>query len=296
MLVQTNHREQESYLTGMKHPKVAIISKYIPVYRLRFYELLDQCLAKRGVDLLVIYGQPGPRDMKKKDAADFPEGIFVRSQIYSIGNLELYWQPVYSLIKDVDLVIVEQASKLLINYPLWLQNALGIKKMALWGHGKNFQSEIPRLNGEWLKKRISTKVHWWFAYNNMSARVVHGLGYPLERITVVHNAIDTHQLKTSFKDLRDAELDKLRRNLGIMGNHVGLYVGAMYPEKRLGFLLEALLQVRQEINDFEMIFIGSGIDAPLIIERAKEYSWIHYVGPKFDLEKVPYFASSHRTV
>jgi glycosyltransferase involved in cell wall biosynthesis len=67
----------------------------------------------------------------------------------------------------------------------------------------------------------------------------------------------------------------------------------MYTEKRIFFLLDSLIYVKEQIPDFEMIFIGSGTDAILIEDMAQKYPWVHYLGPKFNNEKVPYFALSH---
>jgi len=63
----------------------------------------------------------------------------------------------------------------------------------------------------------------------------------------------------------------------------------MYPEKRLGFILDVCKVVRESIPDFHMIFIGSGVDSVKVKAMAEEEPWIHYVGPKFGVERVKYF-------
>jgi glycosyltransferase involved in cell wall biosynthesis len=190
------------------------------------------------------------------------------------------------------LVIVEQASRILTNYVLLLENALKIRKLAFWGHGKNFQVENANRVSEWMKQKYSTKVHWWFAYNELSANLIEKLGYPRDRITVVQNAIDTYQIHEAFIHQKSEDLASLCRNLEIRGHHVGLYVGGMYAEKRLNFLLDACELIRQQLYDFEMIFVGSGSEGQKVQEAAQKHRWIHYVGPKFGLERVPYFAIS----
>ena len=51
------------------------------------------------------------------------------------------WQPALPLIQDADLVIVEMANKLLINYILLIQNALGVKKGRILGSRKEFSGK-----------------------------------------------------------------------------------------------------------------------------------------------------------
>jgi glycosyltransferase involved in cell wall biosynthesis len=272
--------------------KIAIISKTVPIYRRDFYNELRRVLSENKIELLLLYGQPSRRDALKNDTTDIEWAVKVPSKIWEFGRTELYWQPILSYLKDVDLVIVEQASKLLINYVLLLQYWLKVRKLAFWGHGKNFQEKSANRLGEWIKRRVSTRIHWWFAYNEMSALVVREMGFPPERITSVQNAIDTRALTQALENLTLKEIEKTRTDLNLHSANVGIYAGGLYPEKRLSFLLESLHLIRRQIPDFEMIFIGGGVDAPMVEQAAAQYSWIHYVGPKFDREKVPYFAIS----
>jgi glycosyltransferase involved in cell wall biosynthesis len=276
--------------TVEKKIKVAIIYTYIPQYRWRFYEVLKGELERVGIELLLIYGEPSPSAALKKDAVELNWGRKIHNVYFTLGRWVFCWQPVLSLIKEADLVIVEMANKLLVNHILVLLNNLRLKKVAFWGHGRNFQAKETDRFSEWIKRIISSKVHWWFAYNNTSARQVESLGFPEERITIVQNSIDTTQLIMELEKLTSEDLEQLRLQIGISGHHVGLYVGGMYPEKCLSFLLDSLICVREKVPDFEMIFIGSGTEANLIESAAKKYGWIHYLGPKFNNEKVPYFA------
>ena len=130
---------------------------------------------------------------------------------------------------------------MLVNYFLLLQNALGVRRVAFWGHGKNFQSRKMDRFSEWVKRVLSTRVHWWFAYNDLSAEVVTSLGYPQARITVVQNAIDTAGLLRELAKLKPEDTEQVGREIGVRGEHIGLYVGGMYLEKRLEFLLESII-------------------------------------------------------
>lgn len=270
--------------------KVAIVYKYIPQYRREFYTKLKQALAHENIELRVIYGQPGKEDSIKGDMVDLSWGIKIHNTVLHFFGKDIYWQPILSHIGDVDLVIVEQASKLLVNYLLLLLSILGIKRMALWGHGKNFQVTQANHIGEWIKSKLSNRAHWFFAYTRQSADIVHNLGYSYDRITVVQNAIDTRKLRQLYDCITANEIDSFKNGLGLRSNHIGLFAGAMYPEKELGFLLRACELIRLEIPDFEMLFIGSGVDACLVEKSAEQNDWIHYLGPRFDKEKVLCFA------
>lgn len=272
-----------------RRPKVAVVYKTLPQYRRRFFELLNEKLARSDIEFLLIYGQPGAADAAKGDTVELPWARKIENKIWKVGSRELYWQPCMDLLKDVDLVIVEQANKLLLNYVLLVRQLVGRGKVAFWGHGKNFQARGGNRASETTKRFVSRRPHWWFAYNELSAGVVKHLGFPAERITSVQNAIDTRSLMDARKSVSEKKVERVREELDLKGNNVCLYAGGMYPDKRLAFLLEACVLVREKVPDFEMIFIGAGTDRGLVEAAAREYEWIKYVGPKFDEEKVPYF-------
>jgi glycosyltransferase involved in cell wall biosynthesis len=205
---------------------------------------------------------------------------------------EVYWQPALSLAIGSDLVVVEQANRLIINPILLALRKIFGFKLAFWGHGKNYQSTSPRGLLEQYKRTYSNKVDWWFAYTDLSAKVLRETGFSPEKITVVQNAHETEVLKAALAAVTPTQLNALKKELELQSNRVCLYCGSMYPNKKLDFLLESCVAIRAKVPDFEMIFIGSGPDQHIVESAARQYPWIHYVGPKFDAERVPYFMLS----
>ena len=118
--------------------RVAIVHKCLPQWRRRFFELLRDRLAQEAIHLQLIYGQPGAKDAAKKDTVDLEWAQRIQNRIVYFRGRELYWQPCLHLLRGADLVIVEQASKLLVNYVLQARYLLGGTRFAFWGHGKNF--------------------------------------------------------------------------------------------------------------------------------------------------------------
>jgi glycosyltransferase involved in cell wall biosynthesis len=272
--------------------KVTFILRYVPQYRKEFYVYLKEVLYQRNIELELVYGQPSKADGLKGDTVEIPWGIKIRNLIFYIGNRELYWQPIFTHIKGVDLLILEGQVKLLVTLPLILYSKLFHQKIAFWGLGIQFHTSKVLPLVESIRKSFLTKGHWYFAYTDRVAEIVHNMGFPIERITVIQNAIDTLFLAKARESITDEKLAVLKDQIGLKGNHVGLYIGAMYKEKKMGFLLEACKLIRQRVPDFEMLMIGAGSDAHIVTEAAAENPWIHYLGSKFGEEKVPYFALS----
>ncbi len=268
--------------------KVAILYRFLPQYRIDFYNQLKEILLKENIELNLVYGKSQNGNSKKKDEVDVNWGTYIPNKFIKIGNLELIWQPAFKQIKKTDLIIVEQANKLLLNYYLMFLRKFSKKRIAFWGHGINLQDN-PNSFGNKFKKLYSRQCDWWFAYTNNVSRTIQSIGYPLEKITVVQNAIDTRFLKKEYDNLTEDEIIKLKSKLNIGNGPIGLYCGGMYKEKRLDFILDACKKIKREIPNFEMIFIGAGAEDYKIKEAAASQSWVQYLGTKFSAEKVPFF-------
>lgn len=270
--------------------RAVIVYRSVPHYRVPFYEQLRERLKQNGVELLLVYGQPNGSAVRKRDTSKLSWGKEIHNYVVSLpGGRELYWQPCLRFLREGDLVIVEQASKLLVNYLLLAAQRFGWIRLAFWGHGRNFQGHIASGLGERIKRVVSTRSHWWFAYNELSARAVTTLGYPSDRITSVNNTIDTSNLRHARAATSQEQLVALRTRLGIKGKHVAIYSGSLYGEKRLPFLMSAAATIRERIPDFEIIVLGAGPEEHIVEAAAQEYPWIHRVGPIFGEEAVPYF-------
>jgi glycosyltransferase involved in cell wall biosynthesis len=273
-------------------PVVTVIYRWLPYYRIPFYEAFRAELDRRGVTLRLIYGQPTADEATKQDTGSISWGHAIESRVIRVGARSLLWQPCASLTHGSDLVIVEQASKLLLNYVLFARQWMGGPKVAFWGHGRNFQQHGASRLGEAVKRVVSRWPHWWFAYTEGSAEIVRGLAYPADRITVVQNAIDTTALRKRRASVDDEVLSALRSRWGIRSQNVAIYSGGLYAEKRVQFLLEAAHALRRRLPDFELIVLGAGPDQRLVEEAATENAWIHYPGPCFGSEKAAYFGLS----
>jgi glycosyltransferase involved in cell wall biosynthesis len=272
-------------------PVVTIVYRLLPEYRIHFYEALRSELDGRGVTLRLIYGQPDAKEATKRDVGAISWGHPIENRQLPVGTRSFLWQPCSALVRGSDLVIVEQASKLLLNYVLLAAQWMGGPKVAFWGHGRNLQHDASRL-GEAVKRLVSRWPHWWFAYAEGTAEIIRRLPYPADRITVVQNAIDTTALQTMRASLDNEALAALRRRSGVRSQNVAIYAGGLYAEKRIPFLLESAHALRRRLADFELIVLGAGPDQQLVEEAASKYPWIHYLGPCFGSEKVAYFGLS----
>jgi glycosyltransferase involved in cell wall biosynthesis len=127
----------------------------------------------------------------------------------------------------------------------------------LWGHGANLQGD-PRSWRERVKRWTGRRADWWLAYTAMSLPLILRTGFPEERITVLNNAVDTDEMREQRARVNPNTIASARAHYGFSGEHIGVFVGSLYADKRIDFLLQAADRVRERVPDFELLVLGSG--------------------------------------
>lgn len=261
---------------------VAILQENVEDYRIRFFEVLHQLLAAQGIEMTLWVHETGiPTKYRNLE--------YLRS-LRCVGKAPLRWAKLPDEVRRSHLLIQPQQVRHLSFLTYLLLRKMSGKKNAFWGHGRCFDPEFEQRLSEKAKRWFSLRVDWWFAYNDLSARIVHQLGFPLERITSVMNATDTTSLRKRLMEVQADGLDVWRQRLGIGPGPVGVFTGRLYINKRVEFTLAAAKEIRKRIPSFEMIFIGNGEDRDMVETAVAEHPWIHYPGALNNNDKVPYWA------
>jgi glycosyltransferase involved in cell wall biosynthesis len=255
---------------------VTFIQEWLPRYRLPFFNLLRDLLGTQRIELRLYYGQPVGAVAKRSDAAGLPWA----HQVVNTHLGPLVWQPVCRQARRADLVIVEQANRLALNYLLLAARSASGPRVAFFGHGANLQGNPASLRERWKRMLVRTP-DWWFAYTDGAAGRVVSAGYPANRITVVQNAVDTSGL---------AEVD-IPKQTGRC-----IYVGSLYESKRLPFLLEAADSIAANVPHFELIVVGDGPLRPWLQSEAEIRPWLHQEGLNHGVQRDRLFASSELTL
>jgi glycosyltransferase involved in cell wall biosynthesis len=266
--------------------RVVFLTAVLPQYRVQFHERVRDRLAASGTRYELVYGQSNPNEAAKGTDAHITWGKRVFNHYVDVGRTSLVWQPALRDIWNCDLAIVGQESRFLINYLAQAAHGLRRSKLALWGHGRNFQLEDTRQLAVHWKRFWATRCDWWFAYTEQTRKIVEGYGFPAERITVFHNSIDTSDLQRLAAEITEDDLAELRRRYRIATTNVGVYVGGIYNHKRINFLIQSAVEIRRRIPDFAFIVIGSGDERGRLEAAVRSYPWIQYLGPRFGREKV----------
>jgi glycosyltransferase involved in cell wall biosynthesis len=278
----------QKHSEGAAEPVVTILFKNCNQYRVPFFWHLRKNLEQKGIELRLVVGGGLPEDLAKGDIAaqSLPWAEERPFRSFTIMGHTMLWQPGLDLARSSDLIITEQASKQLFNVVLsYGQRLLGTRH-AFWGHGKNFQTTLEGSAGEGLKRRLTKRAHWFFAYNSVSADAAVEFGMHPDRVTSVMNSTDTEHIRDVRMCLPPSTADSVRAELGMGDGPAAMYLGGIYRHKRPEFLVEAAEHLRSIIPDFEMIVMGSGSEVGVIEDAAKRHQWFHHLGARYGDERI----------
>ncbi len=270
--------------------KVVILQHRLLHYRTKFFDQLRAACSAKGIQLELVHGQASRRERVKKDEGTLPWAHKVSNRFIELGERDIVWQPYPAVLRGADLVVVMQESRILSNYPLLISRLWSKRKVAYWGHGKNFQSDAPAGLREQWKNFLLRRVDWWFAYTSMTVDILQNAGYPANQITQLDNAIDTSSFKEDLASwsAQDINAEKLRLGMAVDAP-VGVFCGSLYPDKKLRLLVDAADLIRHSMPEFALVVIGDGPSMPQLRDAAATRPWMHLLGVRKGREKALYF-------
>jgi L-malate glycosyltransferase len=273
--------------------KVVIFQYRLLHYRVRLFEELRAECERRGIHLEIVCGQASRRELTKRDEGSLPWAHRVVNVFFEVGGRDILWQPIPREVEDADLFVVMQESRIISNYWLLINRLFSKRKLAYWGHGRNFQSAAPSGFREKWKELLLKRVDWWFAYSKMTVDILNKAGYPSSKITSLENSIDTTGFKADLSSWSMEDVSKARFELGIDdGAPVGIYCGSLYPDKKLELLIDSSDWIRKHAPTFNLVVIGDGPSMLFMRQAAASRPWIHLLGVRKGVQKALYFRIS----
>jgi glycosyltransferase involved in cell wall biosynthesis len=214
----------------------------------------------------------------------------VNNRYWEFGQQQIVWQPFPKVLRNADLMVLPQENRNLSNYRILLSRVYSPRKVAYWGHGRNFQSDAPAGLRERWKALLLTRVDWWFAYTEETVDILRRAGYPEDCITCLDNSIDNDGFHRDLTSISEKRLAELRAELGVEDEaKIGLFCGSLYADKRLDYMVEAADQIHDTFPAFRLIVVGDGPSASGMRAAAASRSWLKCIGVRKDVEKAEYF-------
>ena len=244
--------------------RVVFVQKFVPHYRLPFFERVRDMLKTQGVEFVLIYCEPDPYEHSKVQMVYPDWGIRAKTKHFSLLGRYLYWASINKHLKRGDLVVVEHAAKLLNNYLFFAARQLDWLQMGYFGHGENFQTTTELRLSALVKKQMLRKVDHWFAYTEVSRQSLLRQSVDESVITVVNNTLAPSP---------HVELSKTAPE-----PYSCIYIGGLYSLKLLPLLIDACALVANELPDFKLYMVGDGPEKSFIDDASKIHTWLHIKG------------------
>jgi glycosyltransferase involved in cell wall biosynthesis len=264
---------------GSTWARVTIIQPSMHQYRVAFFEQLTNALAEEGVDLQVRHGTPSATMRARADSASPSWARVLPTLSLSVAGRRITHHRLGPTAELGDLVIAEQAIRNLETYLLLRGADRGGPPVAFWGHGTTMTKPHSSLERR-LKAWMTSRAHWVFTYTEGGARQLTELGYPAQRLTVVHNTVDTDSLVANLAQLDPGEVESFRTAHGLLPGRTALFLGGLDDSKRLEFLAAACRRVYAALPDFRLVVAGAGTRQDYLRSLTAE-GWLVHLGPVF---------------
>ena len=273
--------------------RVAVVfDGYVPEYRRRLYELLDE---RSDVEYVVFWGRK-PSNLASA-AATGPyafSNVRVRNYELRAGRKVLIYQP---LVREIltgryDAIIIGAWLRLVSSLVVAPLFKLRRKPVIFWGQGFDKREDFGPLMRSVLEVAIRIKI-WmvgcgdgYLAYTEGGRDRLITQGLEPERVFPIYNTLDTEEQTRLHREVCGDDRARLRTELGFEpASTVFLYVGSIYREKRFEQLLEAIDDLRARgigRDRIELAVIGGGPELEAMQAAATGIDGIHFRGEVMD--------------
>jgi glycosyltransferase involved in cell wall biosynthesis len=269
--------------------KVAILHQgFIPIYRAKFYTILNQVSATR---YFVYHGSPpsGLAHREFEGHLDFPN-IRIKNIEFSLLGRRMIYQPVIRniLSGSFDAVVIGHEIRFLSNLMLLGLCKVLRKPVIWWGHGfekhhvNDFGGPLISRVVRLAKRRLALLGDMYIVYTDGGAAKLKQLGLSEGKIQVVRNTIDMEEQRAAHSQFIDADPLELRRKYNLrVDSKVLLYIGRIYKEKKVDELLSLVERINTEkrCRSFvEAVIIGDGPEVTRLRKVGARIEGIHFVG------------------
>jgi glycosyltransferase involved in cell wall biosynthesis len=271
----------------MKHRIAVLHQGFIPIYRNRFFELLNSAT---GNEYVVFHGDPargsGHRGLPGPFA--FPN-VKIRNRELSIGRSTLVYQPVLRSILggDFDALVVGHEFKFVSSMILFATFKARGKPALLWGHGYH------RSNANWLARvssgMLAGLADAYLVYAAGGGTALEAAGVAPERVFIVRNTLDIAAQQQARRRLDDIGLDAVKDSLAIRREaHVLLFIGRLVPRKAVDVLIECVRQLGGGSlpTPVELLIAGDGPQRASLEAQAADLPNVRFLGDVYDPDDV----------
>ena len=267
----------------MSIPKVLVLQRIIPHYRVEFFKRLCQ---STKLDVTLAHGQASPNSsLSSSPDLDLPSvqltNRFYRGSeklVYQQGSISHIWR------KRYDVVIAEFNPRIISNLLLGLRLRPRKTKLIWWGHGFGRKFKSNNIISH-LRFHLAKKADAMLLYSDHAKEQFAVIGYPRDRIFVALNSLDIDEILANAK-------------LILSGQHRFrvLYSGRLIKEKNLQLLLRAFHRALPRLkSDIRVTLMGQGHEEPHLRSLCEELhiaNRVDFAGGVYDVQSLADYYNS----
>ena len=268
----------------MEKIRVSIQQPALPKFRIPFFKSLAE---QKNIDLHLYYSINDPT-LPNVEADGFKASYEPIYKFNILNKATILWhspQWTSASSAESDVLVLSWDMHYLSLLPAMLRAKINKVPVILWGHGySKKENKVRKYLRELPAKFASALV--FYDYNTADAFIKSG--FSKNKIFVAPNSIDQSFIKESilhWKNRKD-DLTSFQKQLNINPARTIAYIGRIYAENRLDFLIEALSLLVKEKPDVKLVLIGKGgeEDAHLkeLANSLKVSDYIIWVGAVYD--------------
>ena len=211
-------------------------------YRLPFLRSLKE--RRSDIALTIYAGQALPGfGAPTEPLTDVPVPIKpVINRFWPKGRHRVAWQSgaLAMLRSDAQVLICDEIVHNLTVWVIAFVHRLFGKRLILIGFmtrgpGSGLVARVRRLLLRFLRRSADALI----SYTEAGRRALEAEGWPMDRVFVSYNTLDTAALQRISESVTDEEVEEMKTRLGIDGKAV-LFLGKLIPEKHVEVIVEAL--------------------------------------------------------
>lgn len=271
----------------MKHRIAVLHQGFIPVYRVRLFEMLNDIT---GNEYVVFHGDP-PRGVGHQAVAGpfrFPN-VRVNNREIAIARSSVIYQPVLRAVLrgGFDALIVGHEIKFVASMMLFAWFKATGRPALLWGHG------LHRPNALWpartSSRLLARAADAYLAYTPKGRDQLAAAGVDPDRIFVARNTLDVSAQHRAMQRLESVGDESVRRELRIRpGSRVLLSIGRLIRRKAVDELIEVARRLNTDpaMPPFDVLVAGDGPERTALEARAADLPNVRFVGNRYDVDEV----------
>ncbi len=246
--------------------RVVIQQPNLRSYRLGFYQALAR---DRRLQFVLVYGS---RKHARNVAPEGFEARFAPLRVFEVLGHRFFWhtaQIANATRARCDVIVLAWGTRYLSLVPALVRARLSGVGVVLWSHAYSKRESARKRQ---VRNALAGLGDILVTYNRAGRTRLIEEGWPPERVHVALNSLDQGPIRAARDRARgdQARLETLRREHGLEGKALILFVSRLFRENRVDMLLDATKRLEERGLPVVSVIVGEGPEKAQLEAQARE--------------------------